>query len=218
MAIIFDLDGTLINSLNLHATSIKKGIDSVIGEGKISYRFVQKNIRYPTSFLFKLIKDDLGINLSNEQKRLILENKRRYMSEMGFKGVRPYSGVSDTFNLLRREKIKFCIATSMPKRELPLLRSSDKLRIIFSVPIFCPDVMEHEKPNPFVLDMAIEKLHLSRATSFYVGDSITDMEAAKNAGINFIGVFNSKLSDSELFFRDMVGLNNFIRKNLAKFK
>ena len=95
MAIIFDLDGTLVNSLNIHASSVKQGIDRVVGDGRVSYSFVRRNIRYPSSFLFKLIKNNLKINLSKEDEESILNEKRRVMSKTGLRGVRLFSGVND---------------------------------------------------------------------------------------------------------------------------
>ena len=218
MAIIFDLDGTLINSLNAHAYSVKKGIDFVLGDKRVSYSFVRRNIRYPSSFLFKLIQSKLKIRLSKQEEEAILNEKRKAMSETGFRGVRLFSGVNDLFDLLKKEGIKFCIATSMPEKEIPILKTSKGLRILFTVPIFCPDKMEDEKPNPYVLNLAVEELNLDKSTSFYVGDSITDKEAARNAGIGFIGVFNKKLSDSEMFFKNIVALERFIKKNPDKFR
>jgi hypothetical protein len=48
MAIIFDLDGTLINSFNVHTELIKKAMDEVLGKDTISAKFINENIKFPS--------------------------------------------------------------------------------------------------------------------------------------------------------------------------
>lgn len=218
MAVVFDLDGTLIDSLDVHARSVKAGIDRVLGKSKVNYKFIRSNIRYPTSMLFRLLNEKLDIRLTMGQKMEILREKRRVMSKEGFGGVKLYKGVREILVLLRKNRIKTCIATSMPKRELPILRRSKAMKALSDLRIFYPDRMGHEKPDPFVLNKAAAAMYSSRENAVYVGDSLTDAEASKNAGMMFIGVFNRKFEGREEYFKNMEQLLVFLRNNLEKFR
>ncbi|MDR1167173.1 MAG: HAD family hydrolase [Deltaproteobacteria bacterium] len=61
-----------------------------------------------------------------------------------------------------------------------------------------PDEGTRPKPDPDILHEALRRLGVGPATSLFVGDSLTDMLAAKNAGIRALGLLQGGASEAEL--------------------
>ncbi|MCL4399092.1 HAD family hydrolase [Candidatus Parvarchaeota archaeon] len=216
MGVIFDLDGTLIDSLSLHARLLKKGLDSVLGQDIVEYNTVEKFICYPTSFFFRILRTKYGIDISSKKTAEIMQIKDDAFRRRDIEKVKVFPYVRDTFKFLKSKNVKLCIATSMNTRALKKFSPILKLRSLSKVIINSPSFF-YEKPNPYILNKAIRELKMDRAKTAYVGDSPADREAASNAGISFIGVFNSALAGHGRFFEDFNGLLSYLRETYKDF-
>ncbi len=58
--------------------------------------------------------------------------------------------------------------------------------------------MQNPKPHPESIDLAVDLLGVTRAEAVYVGDGLIDSQAAKAAGLDFIGVTTGMASREEL--------------------
>ncbi|MCW1294681.1 MAG: HAD family hydrolase [Candidatus Parvarchaeota archaeon] len=216
MAIIFDLDGTLINSFNVHSELIKKAIDRVIGKRSISLTFIQNNIRFPSKKMLGIASEKYGLNLTTKQMKDIIKLKDELFTEKYIKRIRFYPGALQLINFLKNKKINFCIATSMNDEELAKVEPYLNLYSITKV-VNSP-ALKYEKPDPYVINKAIELIKAKRKKTVYVGDAETDYEASVNAGVKFIGVNNPLLKNlGYKYFKDIKSLSSFIKKNYLDF-
>jgi phosphoglycolate phosphatase-like HAD superfamily hydrolase len=216
MAIIFDLDGTLINSFNIHSELIKKAIDKVIGKNSIPIWFIQKNIRFPSKKMLEMMSQKYDLNLTDKQMKDIIKLKDEMFTERYIKRIRFYPGSLELIKFIKNKKIAFCIATSMNDEELakvePYLNLHSLARVVNS------PALKYEKPNPYVINKAIKLIKAERKRTFYVGDAETDYEASVNANVKFIGVNNLKLKNlGYRYFKDIKSLLSFIKKNYLDF-
>ena len=217
MAVIFDLDGTLINSIKFHFKSFYPGLIKTL-KIKIDPKFVMGMIEYPTSFSLKAIEKKYRIKISKDQIAEIVGFANSSMNEDNVrKGVKFYPGAVSTAKLLKSRGIKVGIATSMNSTQLKIFKKVFELEKIASA-ITNPSSLKQDKPNPYILNRAIKLLGAQRKSVFYVGDAPTDYAASKNAGIKFIGVRDERLREFGLFFPDMRALYKHIKAHLDDFE
>ena len=216
MAIIFDFDGTLINSFNVHTELIKKAMDEVLGKDTISAKFINENIKFPSKKMLELAAKKYGINVTTRQMNEIITKKDAGFTAKYIKKIKFYPQSKNLIKFLKQKKIDFCIATSMNTEELklvdPYLKLSSLSKIVNS------PALKHEKPDPYVINKAIKLLKADRKKTFYIGDAETDYDASINARVKFIGVNNANLKNfGYMYFKDIALLYDFIKINYLDF-
>lgn len=218
MGIIFDLDGTLIDSLSFHAETMKIAMDRVLGKDVVSYAFIRSNIRYPSSILFSNLNLISKRPISDRDINKIMQNKERVMSKRKIKGIKIFKGVTEVIEILKRNQIKYCVATSMNSRELRKIVPALGLSKISHIIVNSPS-LNYEKPNPYIINQSVKIYHMKKSRTFYIGDSPYDRIASRRAGVKFIGIFNKKeLGSNSLFCKDIPDLTNRIERNMDKFR
>lgn len=216
MAIIFDLDGTLINSFEVHSELIKKATDRILGKNILPLRFIYNNIRFPSKKMLGIASDKYNLKLSNKQMEDIIKLKDAMFTKNYVKRIKFYPGSLQLIRFIKNKKIAFCIATSMNSEELskvkPYLKLGSLAKIVNS------PALKYEKPNPYIINMALKLLDADKKRAFYVGDAETDYAASVNAGVTFIGVNNPKLKKlGYKYFSDIKSLSSFIKRNYPVF-
>ena len=190
-AIIFDMDGVLIDVSQSYHLAIKKTIE-YFGK-KISFRQIQK------------YKQMGGTNDDYD----LLE---KYLFNKGFKIEK--TKIIDIFdklfiknNLIDNEKLligknllaklkqkyKLAIFTGRPKKDVDCTLKKFDLLDLFDFVVSKEDVLGKLKPNPFGLKLAIEKLKTDSCV--YIGDNIDDCICGKKAGIETIAVIDKKITN-----------------------
>ena len=184
-AVIFDLDGTLLNTLNALSFCISKtmkhfGLKEIdiehtryfVGEG--AKKFVDRALIY---------NGDTDLKLANEAYKVYDE----IFAVDCLKDVKPYEGITKLLNSLKAMGIKSVVLSN--KSQLGVEKNINE---IFGAGVF--DLIYGEragipkKPDPTSLNMIIEELGLSKPEILYVGDTATDMKTALRAGVTSIGV------------------------------
>lgn len=180
-AVIFDIDGTLVDSVDLHA---KAWQDAFAQFGvKIPFLEIRNQIgkggdQILPTFLTKEQIDQFGEDLKDWRGKHFRKEYRN--------SVRPFH---DSHALLARVKKggKLLAAGSSAKQEeldfyLGLLNAKDLFDVTTS-----SDEVEKSKPNPDIFELALKKLKTSFDDTIVVGDSPYDAEAASKAGLPTIG-------------------------------
>lgn len=204
--VIFDLDGTLIDSLQV----MKEAWEVVREELSISVGFerYQKLIGLP----FPRIISALG--LSDQ----LLNISELYFAETGKRSerVKLISGAAEMIGRLQDSEYSLSIITSKPRFSFEKL---DLGPVIGSLPVICGDDFDIGKPNPQLL------VHLNRAHHqpsrsvnqiFYVGDALIDLQFAINCGIDFIFV-PFGVGISSLVKNDFYKIENFDELSVSTF-
>lgn len=180
--IIFDLDGTLLNTLDdLHAC-FNYAI-SVYGYPKRSLdeirNFVGNGIK-------KAIERALPDNVSDEERGKIVDFFREYYKEHMFEHTKPYNGITKMLDSLKRHGYKLAVVSN--KYDIAVKGLVKKyFGDYISIAVGEGEGI-NKKPEPDGVHKAIKELNSSLETSVYIGDSDVDIETADNAGIPCINV------------------------------
>jgi len=192
-AIIFDLDGTIIDSRD----NIFAFLSGLCQHYQIPFVFHKGNKPHPIHNVEEMIEHweepyyvnfiNLGIDWYDPK---IKEDSRNFFRE--FRGCNVPSikkGIKEEV-LDRIKKIKGLkkgLVTSSPPDTTKLTLKNLKLSRYFNT-VICDDDSLEPKPAPDYILKAIKKLRVNPAKSIYIGDLPSDLQAAKAAGCQTIGV------------------------------
>jgi len=187
--VIFDLDGTLIDSyqaiyVSFHYTYVSLGLQP------LSFDEVKRAVGYGLS---KTFKDLLGEERVPEALRLF----RQKYEEVYRQKTYLLPGARKVLEALQGRGIKLAIATNKLgrfSREIFQHFGMDKL---FAVILGDEDVLQN-KPHPEMLFCAIEKMGLRNEEVVFIGDSLIDIQTGKNAGIRVFALPTGVTTREEL--------------------
>ncbi len=178
-AILFDFDGTVIDTNELIILSYKHAFKTVLGYD-ISLEEILGLFGRP---LLISLQEDYGMENGEKLYWAFREFNESRHDEI----AKPFNGIPETIYEFRNNGFKTGIVTSkrmeMLKRGLKLLNLENS----FDVLIAAEDTKEH-KPSPEPLICACERLNVKPCNTLYVGDSVFDILCAKNAGVKSCGV------------------------------
>ncbi|PWN58340.1 HAD family hydrolase [Chryseobacterium viscerum] len=185
-AIIFDMDGVLINTEpqyeNFWRTAAKKY--------NVYFEDFEKQIRGMTvKRLFEAQFRDIG----EVEKKNLLKEFKACEDEMSFPEI---SGISALLSHLKESKIKLGLVTSSDLEKLTRVITQKNLDLYFDVMITANDVVDG-KPSPECYLKAADKLGVEPVNCIVFEDSFAGISAAKSAGMVVVGVSSSH-SKSEL--------------------
>jgi HAD superfamily hydrolase (TIGR01509 family) len=176
-AVIFDIDGTLVDSVDLHAEAWRRGFEAF---GKhIPFEALRAQIgkgadQLLPCFLTADEIEDFGAALQAYRNDLF---RREYLSR-----VLPFPGVRHLFQRLRADGKRVALASSAKKDEIVAYQKIADIEDLVNVTTSADDV-ERSKPHPDIFQIALRRLALSPAEAVVVGDTSYDAEAASRAGI-----------------------------------
>ena len=194
---LFDLDGTLVDSapdisLALNSALMDSSLPAIseqmvrsyIGEG--SKRLVHRAIT-------KKYEGVADKNQHDQVSKIFLNN---YADNLFVKS-KIYPKVKETLCELKNHKIYLGCVTNKPHEfAISLLKAADLIKY-FAI-IIGGDSLPKKKPDPEPIIYAIKKLGTRKENTTMIGDSITDLTAAKNAGVQSICVSYGYSGDVDL--------------------
>ncbi len=192
-ALLFDLDGTLVDSVYQHVLSWRDALES---EGiDLSVWRIHRRIGMSGGLFLKALERELGHDLADGvATRLGAAHAKGVLARMD--QIRPLPGARDLLSMLSSMGVKWAIATSgAEKTARPTLAL---LSIPADVPVITRDQVAYAKPNPDLFLAASERLGVPPGDCFVVGDSIWDMLAARRAGSLGIGLLSGGYGKDEL--------------------
>jgi phosphoglycolate phosphatase len=181
--LIFDLDGTLVDSKQdlANAVNATRGYMGLapIDDGRIS--------SYVGEGATTLMRRALGVEASEADIARALEFFLAYYSEHKLDHTRPYAGVPEALEGLRRAGVRMAVLTNKPVRISRAILEGLGLADHFAR-IYGGDSFEQKKPHPMGVDRLLSELGVGRERAMMVGDSAVDIRTARNAGIKACGV------------------------------
>jgi pyrophosphatase PpaX len=170
-AVLFDLDGTLIDTTSAILASLQHTLWYFTGEKWEKERF----------------RAYLGITLDDVLRDLVPDHAEeardvyvKHNLEMHKEAVKPFPGTLKTLRELKKRGIKLAIVTSKRRHSALVGLGVTGLQGYFDAMVFFEDTSLH-KPDAEPVLKALDLLGVQRGSVLMVGDSVYDIRAAKNA-------------------------------------
>jgi len=183
--IIFDLDGTLVDTNALHVEAWRRVLE---GRG---YRVASDRIADEIGKGGdQLLPTILGREADARDGHWLREQHPRVFSELAReRGVKVFARAKELVEAVRGRGVRAALGTSSGKEHLRTIASASgmELESMFDQIVDSEDI-DRSKPAPDVVHVACEKLGLSPAQCALVGDTIFDAESSVRGGVAFIGV------------------------------
>ena len=192
-AILFDLDGTLVDSVYQHVLAWREALHK---EGlDLSVWRIHRRIGMSGGLFLKALDRELGSNLTEAQAERLRQSHAEGLLRR-LDQVRPLPGARRLLETLSQLHVPWAIATSGSEKTAgPTLAM---LGIPEGVPIVTRDQVAYAKPNPDLFLAAAERLGVPPGDCFVVGDSIWDLLAAQRAGALGVGLLSGGYGREEL--------------------
>jgi len=191
---IFDLDGTLTDSVYQNVAAWKEALDA---EGiPLPMWRLHRKIGMSGGLMLKNLSRETGLDLTEEQaERLSKRHSEAYERLQG--QIIALPGAVDLLKKLDAENLKWCIATSgeMSTAEINLKvlgQDKDKITLVTR------DDVKQGKPDPSLFIAGADKMGVPIEECLVIGDAIWDMLAARRAKATGIGLLSGGYDISEL--------------------
>ncbi|MEO7067659.1 MAG: HAD family hydrolase [Rhodanobacter sp.] len=195
-AFLFDLDGTLIDSVYQHVLAWKEALDS---EGlDISVWRIHRKIGMSGGLFANMLLRETGLAVTEERLARMRDRHADAFNRQHAQGsVRPLPGSRALLDYLTEQNIPWAIATSgrmeTARHNLEALGVDPT-----KVPVVTRDQVRHAKPDPDLFIAAAERLGMDIQQSLVIGDSVWDMLAAQRARTLGIGLLCGGYGREEL--------------------
>ncbi|MCJ8339618.1 MAG: HAD-IA family hydrolase [Pseudomonadales bacterium] len=191
-AVLFDLDGTLLDSaLDFHFVINQmlrqRGRQNLVLENLKHY--VSNGARAMVSYAFDI--DDKHPQFES----LKTEFLQQYLQHLNVKSVL-YPGVSQLIDFLHSHSIPWGVVTNKPALYTDLIMRHQQLSDRAAA-VICPDHVSKTKPDPEPLFLACQQMQVEAKYCCYVGDHIRDIQAGNSAGMKTIGCNYGYLNKNE---------------------
>lgn len=192
-AMLFDLDGTLVDSVYEHVLAWREGLESA--GIRLSVWRIHRRIGMSGGLLINALLRETGAKLNpDEIARLQRAHAEAYARLV--RHVRPLPGARELLESLSRAGVPWAIATSgRMESARPAL---DSLGISPETPVVTRDKVAHAKPDPDLFLAAAARLGVDIAHSVVIGDSVWDLLAARRANALGIGLLSGGYGEEEL--------------------
>jgi HAD superfamily hydrolase (TIGR01549 family) len=191
-AAIFDLDGTLLDSVDLHALAWHEAMVKFGHE--VSFEEARSQIGKGGD---KLIPVFLSADEQRDHGNEMEEWRGKRFKNKYLPLVRPFSAVPDLLRCVRDSGLRVAIASSAKKDELDKYIEIARITDLVDVATSSDDVQE-SKPAPDIFKVVLKKLKIEGADAIAIGDTPYDAAAAGKATIATIGVLCGGFTENSL--------------------
>ena len=192
-AFLFDLDGTLVDSVYQHVLAWREALEEAGIE--LSVWRIHRRIGMSGGLFVNALLRETGRRVTAEEAaRLQQQHARAYARQVA--QVRPLPGARELLEYLSQAGVPWAIATSgRLEGARPAL---EMLGISPGVPVITRDQVERAKPDPDLFLAAARRLGVEISGSVVVGDSVWDLLAARRARALGVGLLSGGYGLEEL--------------------
>ena len=199
--ILFDLDGTLVDSSGCHEESFKQAMQ--LHAPSLLPGFVYEDTK-------GLRTDDVfrSLNVSDEDlvRKLTSEKQSSYRKRVANGEVKAFPHAKELLLTLSRNGCRLALVTSASKGSATTILNNLQIAQLFEVIITGEDVIK-AKPAPDGYLKGIEHLKASKEDALVVEDALSGIEAGRAAGLDVIAVNNTELEHLEEFLGTIADLH-----------
>ncbi|MGY4650959.1 HAD family hydrolase [Mycobacterium sp. URHB0021] len=189
-AVLFDIDGTLVDSNYLHVHAWQRAFTEV-GLSVEAWR-IHRAIGMDGSLLLSSLAGDADDAVRSRAKDL---HGRFYQETAPL--MRRLPGARGLLERVGDLGLQIVLATSAPEEELALTRNVLACEDLVSVVTSSEDV-DTAKPQPGIVQVSLDRAGVDSDGAVFVGDAIWDMKASRKAGVPSIGLCSGGVSRAEL--------------------
>jgi HAD superfamily hydrolase (TIGR01509 family) len=188
--VLFDVDGTLVDSNYLHTMAWRRAF-AESGIEVETWR-IHRAIGMDGSALVKTLSENAHGDVQRQLKDL---HAQYYKQTTGLLTLLP--GAQRLLERIAELGFQVVLATSAPEDELAILRTVLNREDVISAVTSSGDV-ETAKPNPDIVAVALDRAGVATDRAVFVGDAVWDAEACVRAGVVSIGLLSGGISRDEL--------------------
>ena len=215
-AIIFDIDGTLIDTFEAYCNVFNRGIGA-FGLAPVSREFLGSWLARAAG-LKQILEAVFPAGVSDEVLTACMAEIKRVFLQVETEEVRPFKGVEGLFRHLKEKGIKIGIATGRTSTGEDEWRRFKRFGLdTFIEAIVTSRDVTARKPAPDVIVECARRLGVDAADCLAVGDTVADIDAARGAGAQVLAVTTGqedpdrlKEAGPDLMFDDVVHLVAFL--------
>ena len=190
--VIFDIDGTLVDSNDAHAQS---WVDTFAEAGyDVPFDVVRPLIGMGGD---KLLPKTIGKSRDSEEGKKLVKRRSEIFRERYLPHLRPLKGARDLVLRVRSDGLKAVVATSAKEEELKGLLKAAQVDDLMEEEATASDA-DRSKPDPDIVHAAIEQSGISSEYLVMIGDTPYDIEAASKAHVRTIAFRSGGWKDDAL--------------------
>lgn len=212
-AIIFDLDGTLVDTVQDVRLALNKAL-ALHCEGQIKQEEIDRLIGHGATYMIAEAFKTFNICLSDVELQHALDYYLQCYQQNPVVETLIYPNVVEVLREFKKNNLKLAICTNKPSIMTNLVLEKLNLKHFFEV-ICAGDEVKNAKPHPDHLCYILDKLDCLAHEVIMVGDSEVDKATADNLNVAFIGVsygYASQLK-SDIIIANMKELLDILVKN-----
>ncbi|HTI77743.1 MAG TPA: HAD family hydrolase [Mycobacterium sp.] len=189
-AVLFDIDGTLVDSNYLHVYAWCRAFHEA--DIEVEAWRIHRSIGMDGSTLLKSLAGNADEDTRSQLKDL---HSRFYKETVPM--LRRLPGARELLQAVDGLGLQIVLATSAPEDELAILREVLASDDLVSAVTSSEDV-DTAKPQPDIVNVALKRAGIAADRAVFVGDAVWDVEACNRAGVQSIGVLSGGVSRGEL--------------------
>jgi beta-phosphoglucomutase family hydrolase len=211
-AVIFDMDGILIDSEPLHI-QLEEEIFKEIG-ANVSFEEHISFVGTTSHYMWEYVINKY--NIPHTVEELVEMDRKRYFDYISKNddAIKPIEGVDKLVRELYSKKVKLAVASSSPIKVIKLVVKRLKLESYFDE-LVSGDFVKRSKPHPDIFIYAAEKLLVEPERCLVIEDSNKGVLAAKSAGMKVVGFINPNSGNQDINMANMV-IRSFSELNYEK--
>ena len=183
--IIFDMDGTIVDSLPYHYEAWK----IFFNKNKVE-NFSEKLKDYKGGGTLDLMTAVYGDKYSRKELKIMTDDKEIIFREIYKNNVVPIAGFMEMFELIKSKKILVGIASNAIRKNVKMILSELKIYEEFDS-IICGDEVRRGKPDPEMFNETVDRFNLKKEKCLIFEDSVEGVTAAANSKVGVIGITSS---------------------------
>jgi HAD superfamily hydrolase (TIGR01509 family) len=180
--VLFDIDGTLVDSNEAHARS---WVDTLHDAGcEVPFDVLWAMIGMGGD---KLLPAAAGIEIDSELGKALSKRRWEIFQRDYLPNLRPTRGARDLVQRMKNDGLELIVASSASGEELGALMEAANVHDLFEKTTSASDA-EESKPDPDIVEAAVKKSGMKPEELMMLGDTPYDVQAAIGAHVNLVGL------------------------------